>query len=257
MRRLAVGAVVLAALFPAQASAQFFSPFQIPSEDYGPGITVSGAGFAPLGERDRATARAVGDARRRAEAIAGALGVTVGDLRTAEVSTPFEPRPACRNPQSPRCSKLEAISVETTYSIVGGPASDEGARELTGVGIGQAPVEAARQTSPSIRRALRAGRLTATPTAAEAAAANARAAASATGTPVGPLFSVVETANIYGYDPVLGTFAAGRFCGIVRRAIYRRDPDTGRFEVVRRLRKRRCFKPRSATVRLEVTYLGG
>ena len=256
MRRLALAAVVLAALVPGQASAQSLGPFQIPSEDYGPGITVSGAGFAPLGERDRATARAVGDARRRAEAIAEALGVGLGGLRSAEVSTPFEPRPACRR-QSLRCSRLDAVAVETTFDIVGGPTSDEGARELTGIGIGQAPVEAARRTSPSIRRALRAGRLAATPTAAEAGAANARAAASATGTPVGPLFSVVEAASFYGYDPVLGTFAAGRFCGVVTRTVFGGGSEGGRPRVVRRIRKRRCFNPRSATVRLEVTYLGG
>jgi Protein of unknown function (DUF541) len=259
MRRFALAAVVVAALFPGPASAQFGGPFpfQVPSEDYGPGITVSGAGFAKLGERDRATARAMGDARRRAEAIAGALGVSLGELRVAEVSTPFEPRPQCRRPGSSRCSTLDAVSVEATFAIVGGPATDEDARELTGIGIGQAPVEAARRTSPSIRRALRAGRLAATPAAAEAVGANARAAAKAAGVPVGPLFSVVEASNFYGYDPVLGTFAAGRFCGVVTRSIFRPDPDTGRIRRVRRIRKRRCFSPRSATVRLEVTYLGG
>jgi hypothetical protein len=258
MRRLALAAVVLGAFFfPGQASAQFFGPFQVPSEDYGPGITVSGAGFAPVGERDRATARAVGDARRRAEAIAGALGAGLGQLRRAEVSTPFEPRRQCSNSQSPRCSNLDAVSVETTFAIVGGPTSDEDARELTGIGIGQAPVEAARRTSPSIRRALRAGRLAATPTAAEAAAANARAAASATGTPVGPLFSVVESVSFYGYDPVLGTFAPGRFCGVVTRAVFGGGSGGEPRRIVRRIRTRRCFKPRNATVRLEVTYLGG
>lgn len=257
MRRLALAAVVLAVLLPGQASAQSFGPFQIPSEDYGPGITVSGAGFAPIGERNRATARAVGDARRRADAIAAELGVSTGELRSIEVNAPFEPRPPCRSPQSPRCSKLDAISVEATFSIVGGPTSDEGARELTGIGIGRAPVEAARRTSPSIRRALRAGRLAATPMAAEEAAANARAAASATGTPLGPLFSVVEAANFYGYDPVLGTFAPGRFCGVVTRAIFGGGTEGGRPRIIRRVRKRRCFNPRNATVRLEVTYLGG
>lgn len=257
MRRVALVAVVLSALFPAQASPQFFGPFQFPSEDYGPGITVSGAGFAPVGQRDRATARAVGDARRRAEAVADVLNVGLGQIRTAEVSTPFEPPRQCTNPRSPRCSNLDAVSVETTFDIEGGPSSDEDARELTGIGIGQVPVEAARRTSPSIRRALRAGRLLATPAAADAAAENARAAASATGTPVGPLFSVVEATSIYGYDPVLGTFAPGRFCGVVTRAIFRGGSGGERPRIVRRIRKRRCFKPRSATVRLEVTYLGG
>jgi hypothetical protein len=259
MRRLTLAAVVLAALFPSQASAQFGGPFpfQVPSEDYGPGITVSGAGFAPLGERDRATARAIGDSRRRAEAIAAALGVPVGEPRTVEVNTPFEPRPECRSTRSPRCSPLDAVSVEATFAIAGGPPSDEDARELTGVGVGQAPVEPARSNSPSIRRALRTGRLAATPAAAEAAAANARAGATAAGVPVGPLFSVVENPGFYGYDPLLGAFGAGRFCGRVTRSIYRRDPETGRIRRVGRVTRRRCYKPRSAIVRLEVTYLGG
>jgi len=258
MRRLALGAVVVAALFPGEAFAQFPTPFFPPSqEEYGAGITVSGAGFSPLGLRDRATARAVGDARRRAEAIAEALDVSLGELRTVEVNAPFDPRPTCRSTRSPRCSPRAAVAAETTFAIAGGPTSDEDARELTGIGIGQAEVEAARRNSPSIRRALRAGRLAATPRAAQLAAANARAGATAAGVPVGPLFSVVENQGFYGYDPLLGTFGAGRFCGIVRRSIFRRDPETGRFGRVRRIAKRRCFKPRNATVRLEVTYLAG
>ena len=256
MRRLVLAAAILAAAFPGQAFAQFGGPFfPVPNEDYGPGITVSGVGFAPLGASDRATARAVGDARRRSEAIAAALGVSLGELRTVEVDTPFEPRPACRR-QSPRCAPLHAVAVETTFAIAGGPTSSEDARELTGIGVGVADVEAARKTSPSIRRALRAGRLAATPAAAETARGNAEAAATASGVPLGSLFSVVEAQNFYGYEPLLGAFGPGRFCGIVRRTIFRRDPETGEGRIVRRIRKRRCFAPRQATVRLEVTYLG-
>jgi hypothetical protein len=258
MKRLvaAVATLVFVA-FPAQAIAQFAGPIPPSQEEYGPGITVSGAGFAPLGARDRTTARAMGDARRRAEAIAAALGVSLGEMRAAEVSAPFEPLPECGDRRTRRCAPLDAVTIEATFAIAGGPTSDEDARELTGVGVGQEPVEPARDTSPSIRRALRAGRLAATPTAAEAARANAQAAATASGLPLGPLFSVVEPANFYGYDPLLGVFGPGRFCGIVRRAIIRRDPETGERRIVRRIRKRRCFRPREATVRLEVTYLGG
>jgi hypothetical protein len=86
--RLALAVGILLAFFPAPAFAQFGVPFfpSVPSEDYGPGITVSGNGFAPLGEqaRDRATARAVGDARRRAEAIAAALDVSLGGVSAVE-----------------------------------------------------------------------------------------------------------------------------------------------------------------------------
>jgi hypothetical protein len=63
-----------------------------------------------------------------------------------------------------------------------------------------------------------------------------------------------EERQPYFYEPVLGFFAPGRFCGIVRRAVRRRDPDTGRSRVVRRVRSRRCFIPRPYTLRLEATY---
>jgi hypothetical protein len=257
--RLALAAAILAAAaFPGQAYAQFGGPFFPPiQEDYGPGITVSGVGFAPLGSRDRTTARAMGDARRRAEAVAAALGVSLGEIRKAEVTAPFDPRPDCGDRRTRRCAPLDAVTVEATFAIAGGPTDSEGARELTGTGVGTAPSEVARRTSPAIRRALRAARLAATPAAADAARANAESAATASGVPLGRLFSVVEPQNFYGYQPLLGAFGPGRFCGPVRRFSVRRDPETGRRVVVRGKPRRRCFTPRRAAVQLEVTYLGG
>src|SRR3954462_10548872 len=119
MSRLALAASAVAFLaLPAPAFAQgFYGPFPPPAEDYVPGITVSGAGFAPLGHRDRATARAVGDARRRAEAIASALGVSAGEARTIELSTPFDPRPECANRHTGRCAPLDAVSAVVTFAI--------------------------------------------------------------------------------------------------------------------------------------------
>src|SRR5215211_6849702 len=133
MRRLAVAvAVLVGAAFPGQASAQFGGPIFPPSqEDYGPGITVSGVGFAPVGARDRTAARAMGDARRRAEAIASELGVALGQVRAAELSAPFDPRPeACGGRPTRRCSPLDAVSVEATFAIAGGPTDSDGAREV-------------------------------------------------------------------------------------------------------------------------------
>ncbi len=256
--RLVLITAVLLAVFPAPALAQFSVPLGQPiqEEDYGPGITVSGAGFAPLAARDRATARAVGDARRRAEAIAAALGVSIGELRSVEVSAPFDPRPDCGERTSRRCAPLDAVTVEATFAIAGGPDSDDDAREVTGLGAGVVPVNAPRKTSPSIRRSLRAARLAASPAAAEAARANAQSAATAAGMQLGPLFAVVEQANAYGYEPLLGAFGPGQFCGFVRRVSVRVDPETGRRRVIRRKRIRRCFSPRTASVRLEATYLG-
>lgn len=255
---LAAAAVAFLALVPAPAFAQYYGgPFPPSAEDYGPGITVSGAGFAPLGHRDRAGARAVGDARRRAEAIATAFGVSVGEAREVALTAPFDPRPACLKSRTRRCAPLEAVSAEVTFAIAGGPSSDEDAREVKGTGSSFSRIEVERATSPAIRHAFRSTRLRITPDAATAARANAEAASEASGIPLGPLFSVVEPTSVfYGYDPSLGSFGPGQFCGTVRRFITRRDPDTGRFRVVRRVRVRRCYKPRAA-VRLDVTYLGG
>ena len=259
MRRLVVAVALLAgAAFPGGASAQFGGPFFPPSqEDYGPGITVSGVGFAPVGSRDRTAARAMGDARRRAEAIASALGVSVGEVRYAELTAPFDPRPsACGGRPTRRCSPLDAVNIEATFAIVGGPTDSEGAREIEGTGIANAPSEPAQRKSPAIRRSLRAARLEATPAAAEAARANAQSAATASGMGLGQLFSVVEPANIYGYQPLLGAFGAGRFCGVIRRAIFRPDPETHQIRRVRTVTRRRCYSPRSVPVSLELTYLG-
>jgi hypothetical protein len=259
MSRLALAASVVAflALPSAPALAQgYYGPFPQPAEDYGPGITVSGAGFAPLGHRDRAGARAVGDARRRAESIAAALGVSTGEARYIELATPFEPRPECVNKHTGRCAPMDAVSAVVTFAIAGGPTSDEDAREVEGTGTAFSRIKVERQISPAIRHAVRATRLAVTPDAAKSARANAEAAGSAAGIQLGRLFSVVEPSTTsYGYDPLLGSFGPGQFCGTVRRIITRRDPDTGQFRIVGRKRVRRCYKP-SAAVRLDVTYLG-
>jgi Protein of unknown function (DUF541) len=241
-------------LLPGQAFAQG-GPFVPSAEEYGPGITLSGVGFAPLGHRDRAAARAVGDARRRAEAVAAALGVSLGEVRELELNTPFEPRFRCEKRQTGRCAPLDAVSVVTTFAIAGGPTSSEDEREVKGTGSTFSRVHAPRQTSPSIRRTARAARLAATTDAAKAARANAEAAASAGGVQLGSLFSVTEPANNYGYEPLLGNFGPGQFCGFIRRGRIVRDPETGERRFVRTKRVRRCFTP-SASVQFAVTYLG-
>ena len=243
------------ALVPAQAAAQGYGPGFPTEEEYGPGITVGGAGFAPVGHRDRATARAVADARRRAQAIAAELGVSAGEATAVEVNTPFEPRVRCERKTSGRCAPLEAVSVTTTFAISGGPTSDEDAREIEGSGSAFSRPEVERQTSPAIRSALRATRLAVTPEAARTARANSEGAAAPTGIRLGPLFAVVESANLYGYEPLLGNFGPGKFCGFVRRGRIRVDPDTGERRFVRLRRTRRCYRP-TVYVRLNVVYLG-
>jgi hypothetical protein len=256
IRRLVlIASLILLAVLPAQAAAQGYGPGFPVAEDYGPGITVGGAGFAPLGHRDRATARAVADARRRAEAIAAALGVSTGGATAVEVTTPFDPRVRCEGRSTGRCAPLEAVSATTTFAIAGGPLSDDEAHEIEGSGSASSRPEVQRQTSPAIRRAVRVTRLAVTPEAAKTARANAQGAAAPTGIQLGPLFSVVESTSPYGYDPLLGNFGPGQFCGFVRRGRIRVDPETGERRFVRLRRVRRCYRP-TIYVRLDVVYLG-
>jgi hypothetical protein len=277
MVRLAFLTALVLAAFPAQALASGpFGPFGQPQEDYGPGITVGGAGLARVtaparlseesiqeavdAVRPRAVARAVADARRRAEAIATAVGVSVGSAEAVELGAGFRGRPPCR--RSRRTHELRCVapaftaeSVTVTFGIVGGAQSSDGAREISAPATGSAPAEPRRRTSPAIRHALFAARFAATPEAARDARANVELAGQGAGLTLGPLFSIVEQQNPYGYEPVLGTFAAGTYCGTIRRVFVRRDPETGARRVVRRARVRRCFAPRTFEVNLEATYL--
>jgi hypothetical protein len=277
MVRLAFLTALLLAALPAQALAQGpYGPFAPLQEDYGPGVTVSGIGFSRVtrptrvteesaqqavdAARPRAAARGMADARRRADAIAAAVGVSLGRTEAVEFGAQFGERPLCRHSRRTneircRVPPFVTTSAEVTFEIVGGASSSEGARELTASGLASAPVENQRQTSPSIRRALSVARLAATLRAAAAARKNVELAASYSGLTIGPLFSIVEAANAYGYQPLLGVFGPGRFCGVIRRAIVRRDPDTGVRRVVGRRRVRRCFNPGTAQVSLEATYV--
>lgn len=73
---------------------------------------------------------------------------------------------------------------------------------------------------------------------------------------VGPIISLSEQRQPYPYfyDAALGSFGPGQFCGVVRRPIFRRDPETGRPRLVRRVRNRACRFPRTLDLRLEATY---
>jgi uncharacterized protein YggE len=279
MARAALIAGLVLAAFPAYAIAQPFSgPFPQPEEEYGPGITVSGAGFARVtapaklteesvgaaveAARPRAVSRAVADARARAESIAAAVDVALGEVDAVELQSALRERRPCRRSrrtQDVRCvvPPLVGASAEVTFEIAGGASSSDGARELIASGTGSAEVKTKRQTSPAIRQSLSVARLEATPEAARAARARVELAAQAAGLAVGAPFSIVEQTNPYGYEPLLGVFGPGRFCGLIRRGVVRRDPETGSRRLVRRRRVRHCFSPRTFEVRLEATYLAG
>jgi hypothetical protein len=228
------------------------------------GITVTGIGFGP---RDGvATERAFADARRRARAVASALGVAAGAPEAIETPalTQFgDPRP-CRDrgrlPDAPDCARTtRAAAAVVTFAIAGG-SGVAGGRDVDAEGVAAARVEPSdRDSSRSIKRALSTARREATPRAVADAARRARLAARASPLRLGPLVSVSEAQSPYYYgatfyETALGTFGPGRFCGIVRRPVLRRDPDTGAVRVVRRVARRSCYSPTSYSLRFAVSY---
>jgi Protein of unknown function (DUF541) len=226
-----------------------------------PGITITGLGFARSGRgaahaSDRvAVARAVGDARNRAGAIAQALGVQVGEVESVELREPgqFAGRGT---------STIAAAAATVRFAIVGGATDPGGSREVEAYGAAFAPVSPAdADRSRSIKRAMLASRREVTPEAAAAARRNAAAAARSAGLALGTIVSVSEApAPYYGYgssfyDAALGSFGPGRFCGFYRRPVFRPDPVTGEPRVVRRVRRRSCTFQTTYSLHLEIAYL--
>jgi uncharacterized protein YggE len=277
-QRLAVGVTVAALVVlaaPATASAQFF-PI---AEEAGPGITISGTGLAHVEAPSRltelsiqravesanttASRRAMRDARRRAQGMAEAAGVELGAVTEVGLDDAFPqfgpPRTHCRRPrdgsrQRCRVPPFTASKATVTFSIAGGAEGSDGVT-VEAYGSAAIPVEPPdRHSNRSITQAVLEARRAAIPAAAAAARRNAGTAARSAGLELGGIVSLAEEQPFYPYDVTLGTFGPGRFCGVVRRPIVRRDPDTGRFRVVGRTRRRRCNVPRTVTLRLEAVY---
>jgi hypothetical protein len=175
------------------------------------------------------------DARGRAAAIARAVGVRLGEVTDVELQDTF---PFAR---SPREEPLTGSVAKVTYAIVGGATDvDDGAREVSGYGEAWARARARNpRANRSIRRAYLRARAAVTPRAAKAAVGNARHAADAAGLDLGSIVSIAQPDEPYFYDPALGTFGPGRYCGTFRR---------------HGTRTRRCSKPSLYNLRLEVTF---
>lgn len=263
---------------PGAALAKFFPEG---GQDAPAGVTISGTGFARVdapnrlsedsieraveAAKPRAASRAVRDARARAAAIADTLGVELGPLSRLELEdTPGQfgqGRRYCRRPRPNRQRRCQAPSftataATVTFSIVDGAQASSGP-EVSAPGAASVPTEPENpRGNRSIRLALGAARIAATPKAAVAARQSAETAARAAGLTLGAIVSISEPQQPYPYfyDPTLGSFGAGQFCGVVRRVRARRDPETGRRRIIRRTIGRRCRFPRTLTLRLEATY---
>jgi hypothetical protein len=254
-----LGSAAMAAL-PAAAAYAGGLPAVTESEA-APGISITGIGFArrkgaaapPAGSV--AVSRAVRNARIRARAVAAAIGVEIGQAEEIEIREPGQF--ADRRP-----SAIVAAVATVRFAIVGAATELAASREVRAYGSAFAPVRprSSRRSRP-IKLAMLAARRRVTPEAATAARANAAAAARSAGLALGGLFSVSEvTAPFYGYgssfyDPALGQFGPGQFCGTFSRPVFRQDPRTGLPRVVRRVRSRRCAHQTTYTLQLEIAYL--
>jgi hypothetical protein len=275
--------LTVAALAALPAAALAKGPLPEPDEGPDPrGLTLMGVGTARVevprsrtetsieravqAAQPAAVARAVRDARGRARALGAAAGLTLGGIvavaeRNRELEQGFVPTQRwCRRDRRSRrlrCNVPASTSatVAVTFATAQTSAAVPAGRAVTAPGTATAAVRPRdRRSSPSIARALLGARAAATPGALVAARRAAAATALAAGLPLGPLFSVAEVRRSFE-DFSGGSFGPGRWCGFVRRPIFRRDPATGRRRVVRRVRTRRCFFSRQVAVALRVTFV--
>jgi uncharacterized protein YggE len=271
-----------ATLLAAPGVAWAKGPLADPEERPDPrGLSVSGSGVAYVtppvqpseasirravaSAKPRAMARAIAQARTRARALATAAGLTLGDAvavseRDQQAEQGFvDEVGSCGRRARPRCRVplFSAATVTVTFATVETSETASAGGALVAAGTGQARVAPAdRRSSASIRRAMLAARLAAAPAALAEAGRDAESIGAGAGLPLGGIFAIAEIQRPYD-DPAIGSFGPGRFCGTVRRPVFRRDPATGRRRVVRRIAQRRCFFSRTATVALRVTYALG
>ncbi len=258
--KLAVAVAAFAVLGGAQLAARALASGlpAVAEAEAEPGISITGIGFARsqdgAASDPTAVTRAVRNARSRAGSIARALGLRVGGVAEVELRelTQFGSR---------RPSGIAGAAATVRFAIVGGAPDADGLREVEAYGSASAPVRPADlDRSRPIKRAVLAARRMVTPEAAAAARSNAAAAARSAGWALSEIVSIVEApAPYYGYgssfyDPALGSFGPGRFCGFYRRAVIRPDPRTGVPRVVRRVPRRSCTFQSRYSLDLEIAY---
>lgn len=277
---LVVAGVVLVVAAPGGAQAK--PPLVEPGEGPDPrGLTLTGIGLARVeaparlseqgiaravaSARPAAQSRAVRHARRRARALAATASLELGPLQAVADRLPdterYGPARYCYRPRGRRLRcrvpAFATASLRVTFATGETSAAAASAQAVVASGTETATVDPRRQTSPSIRAALRRAQLVADPLALAVARGRAAGAARAAGVPLGPLLALAEEpAAAFSPDIVSGTFGPGRFCGIIRRVRFRRDPTTGRPRRVRGPRVRRCYVPGVSSV-LRVTFAVG
>jgi hypothetical protein len=261
------GALLIALMalpFPMTAGAQSAAP---EIADAPLGITVTGIGFA--GTEASAAAQAIRDATDRAATVAATFGVEIGTIESVEMPeltqfTRFSDN--CKRAADRRASlcRRKAAATIVTFGIRGGATGDiEAMRTVTADNTASVSVEQRDRPSDKwVKRAIATAREEAMKSATAGARQNAWTAAAAADLKLGSVVSVAETApspsllpflDLGFRDPLLGFFGPGTYCGIVRRATLRRDPETGKRRIVR-VKRRRCVVPSTYETQMEVRY---
>jgi hypothetical protein len=287
MSRRAAAVVVLVGLLAAAPAAVGNGATQQQGDGPDPrGITLSGAGFAPVeaparpseesvrraleAARPVAISRALNHARRRAAGLAQAAGLTLGDVvavRGDELAALYRAigrEDFCRRSRSGRPScflpRYAPALLTVTFATRETDAAPDPARSVTAAGEAVAPVEPDdADSSASIRRALMVASIEGLGPALAQARSEAATAGRPAGIAPGQVLSIVEQSGDFeveadaGASIVFGPFGFGEFCGTVTRPVVRRDPDTGR-RVRRRVRRRVCHARSRLPVALRATF---
>lgn len=125
------------------------------------------------------------------------------------------------------------------------------------VGVGEADVKPEnRRNNASIQRAVDEAEAAALPRAFEAARMRAAELARLSGLTLEEITAVSDVPTSpygpFGFGPLEGTFGPGRWCGTIRRPVFRRD--NGRRRRVGTRTRRVCHFPSEVYVSLTVTY---
>jgi len=157
---------------------------------------------------------------------------------------------------------LTALALSAPAAQAQQPAPAPGANTISVIGKAQVkPTPLDGKSDASIRKAVGDARRIAIPQALANGRQRAAELSTLAGLPLGALISVAETSTAtpfffpgqFGED---GTFGPGRYCGIVRQSIFRRD-STGKRKRVGSRERRVCRVPSVVSSNLTMVFAAG
>lgn len=156
---------------------------------------------------------------------------------------------------------LTACGSLTASALAQAQGQDTGQQTITATGVARAAIKPAnRNSETSIREAVEAAERATLPQAVKEAREYAEQLAAASGLTLGRLLSIAQGPSS-PYPPFFGPsgagftpFGPGRYCGTVRRPIFKRVKGTRRRKVVGFTKRRTCRVPPFAISTVTVTF---